>query len=81
MDAILDAHKKGQVLGLRGISPNAPVPRLDIDDLLYNNPNGFNLFLLALQELQLQKSSDRMSYFQIAGMQVYKSCTVLKANR
>jgi hypothetical protein len=67
MDAILDAQRKGVVIGLKGII-DQPIARLDIDDLLYHKPDAFNLFLLAFSELQeSQNASDKMSYQQIAG--------------
>ena len=62
-----DAQEAGVVLGLAGIGP--PQPRLDIDELmLLENGKTFNLFILALKELMDPAvSSEKMSYFQIAG--------------
>lgn len=61
-----DAHRKGIVLGLQGVSKT--VERLDVDVLLTKYPKTFNLFVLALDKLQHETPpSDKMSYFQIAG--------------
>ena len=61
-----DAHRKGIVLGLQGVSKT--VERLDIDILLTKYPKTFNLFVLALDKLQHETpTTDKMSYFQIAG--------------
>jgi hypothetical protein len=68
MDAIRDAQKKGVVLGLMGVSPNGPVERLEIDELLVKKPDTFNLFLLALDELQNDKNTgDIMGFYKVAG--------------
>lgn len=67
MDAILEAQKDGVVLGLKGIS-DTPVPRLDIDDLLFRKPDAFNLFLLAIGELQEdQYATEKLAWQQVAG--------------
>lgn len=69
MDAISQAQRDGVVLGLKGLSGNSPVPRLDIDELLLTKPDAFNLYLLALDELQNeQHATDKMGYQQVAGM-------------
>ena len=61
-----DAHEKGIVFGLQGVSKT--VERLDVDVLLTKHPKTFNLFVLALDKLQHETPpSDKMSYFQIAG--------------
>jgi hypothetical protein len=60
-----EAHKKHVVLGLKEYGV---YPRQDIDVLLHDEPDTFNLFLLALAQLQADKPSEAMSYFQIAGM-------------
>lgn len=49
------------------------VPRQDIDTLLLKEQDCFNLFLLALRELQTEKPGqppewkDKMSFYQMAG--------------
>ena len=61
-----NAHRKGIVLGLKGVS--GTVERLDVDVLLDKKPRTFNLFVLALDKLQHETTpTDKMSYFQIAG--------------
>ncbi len=60
------AHNDGIVLGLHTVA--GVVPRLDIDVLLDKHPKTFNLFALALDDLQRDTNfRDRMGYFQIAG--------------
>ena len=65
------AIARGFATGLPGFGV---VPRLDIDVLLKQHPDTFNLFLLALRELQQEKPGqnpplwqDKMSYYQLAG--------------
>ena len=77
--SILDkAYKDGVVVGLRDVADVAP--RLDIDVLLLNHPDTFNLLLIALMELKggdvpwtiddgfKVKKDDKMSYYQLAGI-------------
>ena len=62
------ANKAGIIKGLKEFGT---VERKDIDVLLYESPDTFNLFLIALKELQEDKFTswkDKMSYHQIAGM-------------
>ena len=66
MENLKQAQIDGVVVGLKDVA--GVVPRMDIDLLLLNEPDTFNLFLLALQSLQSNKSSDdKMSYFKVAG--------------
>ena len=73
MDALKQAQKDGVVLGLKNVS--GIIPRVDIDVLLSEQPDTFNLFLLALEALQShvdpkteeELKQDKMGYFQIAG--------------
>lgn len=56
------------------------MPRLDIDELLLEHPETFNLFIIALKELKEEAvpwqipsdfkiaKGDKFSFFQIAGM-------------
>jgi hypothetical protein len=70
-DPVLDhADELGLVVGLKHVGPS--VARLDIDVLLDKEPETFNLFLIALKELQDEPDWDTklMSFFQIAGMTV-----------
>ena len=69
LQALKDAHKKGIVVGLKAISETQL--RQDIDLFLYNDPDAFNLFLLALAKLQdPEMANEKMGFFHIAGMQV-----------
>jgi hypothetical protein len=65
---LADAHKAGVVKGLKEFGV---VPRKDIDVLLHESPDTFNLFLIALKELQEEEAfsswKDKMSFYQIAG--------------
>ena len=72
-----EAQRKGIVIGLRG-ETDKPVTRLDVDEFLLQYPKAFNLFLLALADLQDETKSndDEMDYFQVAGMS--KSYFMLK---
>lgn len=75
MEAILQAQQKGVVIGLKGIS-DTPVPRLEIDDLLLKKPDTFNLFLLAVSELQEdQYATNKMAWQQVAGRRIHKRVT------
>lgn len=77
MDQLNEAHEQGVVLGLANVSGIAQ--RLDIDELLLHHPDTFNLFLIALMEMQglevpwetpkeyAFSPEDKLSYFQIAG--------------
>ena len=66
MEVLKKAQADGVLVGLKDVA--GVVPRLDVDLLLLNEPDTFNLFLLALQSLQSEKGSeDKMGYFQIAG--------------
>lgn len=69
MTTLDDAQEKGIVIGLSG-ETDKPVSRLDVDELLLEHPKTFNLFLLALVDLQDAEKSrnDKMGYFQVAGM-------------
>lgn len=59
------AHQNIIVVGLEKVA--GIVPRRDIDILLKEYPDTFNLLLQALVALQDEKIDDPMSYFQIAG--------------
>lgn len=67
MEQLRQAQENGIVIGLKGVS-SGPVLRRDIDDLIVNYPDTFNLFLLALSELQRDEQvNNKMGYQQIAG--------------
>lgn len=65
--ALRQQHDQGEVVGLNEVA--GIQPRLDIDVFLYTNPTGFNLFLLALHDLQHDPilAQSTMGYFEIAG--------------
>ena len=69
------AQEEGVVLGLKNESAG-PLPRLGIDVLLKEHPDTFNLFLLALVEMQIdpnaanpaqRKAQPKMGWYEIAG--------------
>ena len=66
------AHKQRIVVGLR--KATGLLSRLDVDVLLHDHPDTFNLFLIALSELQNAPNDDPMGYFQIAGKQLPPPC-------
>ncbi|EWG47520.1 hypothetical protein FVEG_07596 [Fusarium verticillioides 7600] len=57
MDNINNAHKEGAVIGLREVAGVGE--RLDIDVMLMTQPDTFNLFLIALMELQDMKEKNK----------------------
>ena len=66
LPGLIEAHKKGVVVGLKDVA--GVVSRLDIDVLLHDYPKTFNLYILAMDELQTKSDvDDLMGYFQIAG--------------
>ena len=76
MDALKQAQKDGVVLGLKNVS--GVIARLDVDVMLSQQPDTFNLFLLALEALQSHVDpetgrgldQDKMGYFEIAGSSI-----------
>lgn len=68
MGSLAQAQDDGVVIGLHGIS--GIQPRREIDDLVVNEPDMFNLFLLALESLQKDEGEhqNKMGYFQVAGL-------------
>lgn len=68
-----DAHGAGIVTGLRDVS--GILPRRELDDLMTNDPDVFNLYILALDKLQKADVDDKMGYFRIAGRHgVHQRC-------
>lgn len=66
--SIESAQKDGVVVGLKDVS--GVQPRLEIDDLMVNHPDVFNLFILALQQIMQDESTgvqNKMNYFEVAG--------------
>lgn len=67
LEDLKKANKDGVVLGLKNVSGVAP--RKDIDVFMRDDPDTFNLFVLALRDLQSPAmSADKMGYFEIAGI-------------
>ena len=78
MDNLNKAHEQGVVRGLKEVS--GVMPRLDIDVLILEQPDTFNLLLITLLELKNEEipwsipveykldHNDKMSFFQLAGM-------------
>ncbi|OCL09432.1 Di-copper centre-containing protein [Glonium stellatum] len=65
-----DAQTNGYVLGLKELTGGDGLRR-DIDDLLVHEPEAFNIFVLALLNLQEdspKRTADKMGYFQVAGI-------------
>ena len=64
-----EAQAQGIVIGLNEVTGEVR-DRLDIEELLLRHPKTFNLYLLALAELQdeARSNKDKMGWFQIAGM-------------
>ena len=66
MDELTQAQTDGVIVGLKNVAD--VVTRQDVDQLLLQEPDTFNLFLLALRDLQQDPNvTDIMSYYQIAG--------------
>ena len=59
-----------------GIQGSGVQTRLEIRTLA-NNPDQFNIYLLALQKMQTDDQSDFLSYFQISGM--FQSSAIWKS--
>jgi hypothetical protein len=72
----LKAAQEGfYVIGLGDVTGEVGVRR-DIDDLALNEPEAFNVFVIALKRLQdPSRASNYMDYFQIAGISHF-SCFV-----
>ena len=73
-----EAQKQGIVIGLNDVTGEVR-ERLDIDELLLRHPKTFNLYLLALADLQdeAKSNADKMGFFQIAGLNMYQSHTAM----
>lgn len=68
MEAIIKATEQGVVIGLKGLGE--PVPRREIDQLLPEKPETFDLFLLALKDLQEDDHKKLMGYVQVPSIVV-----------
>lgn len=66
LQRLKEAHNQGVVVGLKDVAKVAS--RRDIDKLLWDKPDTFNLFLLALARIQgTEMTKNKMGYFEIAG--------------
>ena len=80
MEELLQAQKDGVAIGLEGMT--GIKARLDIDEMLSKQESTFNLFLLALKELQEDLDTTKlMEYFQIAGSLTLALVDIAEANR
>jgi hypothetical protein len=60
-----DSQREGFVVGLEATS--GVQHRRELDDLVKNDPDVFNLYILALAKLMEADVDDKMGYFRIAG--------------
>lgn len=79
MGILDDAHRDGVVVGLAS-ECEAPIARQDIDAMLLNQPDTFNLMVIAFLEIMDVKvpwdidegykvtKDDKFSFYQMAGM-------------
>ena len=66
MEALLHAHQNSVVMGLKDVA--GVVQRMEIDDFIISKPDSFNLYMLALTEMQKEDyHKNPMSYNQIGG--------------
>lgn len=62
-----DAQNHGVVIGLKAVA--GIQPRLDIDQLIMQQPDAFNLLVLALSELMDSSQTENvMGFYQLAGI-------------
>lgn len=64
----LEERQSGGFTAVTGVPGNAVYPRLEVRQMLFNKPNQWTLFVLALQKFQKMSQSDKMSWYQIAGI-------------
>ncbi|KAK5133981.1 hypothetical protein LTR08_007101 [Meristemomyces frigidus] len=60
-------EKRATIVATTGV-PGAIYPRLEVRQMLFNKPNQWTLFILAMQSFQAQQQSSATSYYQIAGI-------------
>jgi tyrosinase len=76
VDDLLEEHhhieerQSGGFVPVTGVTVtgNGIYPRLEVRQMLFTKPNQWTLFVLGLQRFQRMSQSDRMSYYQIAGI-------------
>jgi tyrosinase len=64
----LEERQSGSFVAVTGVPGTAIYPRLEVRQMLFTKPNQWTLFVLALQKFQKMSQSDRMSWYQIAGI-------------
>jgi len=66
----LEERQSGGFVPVTGVAVtgNGIYPRLEVRQMLFTKPNQWTLFVLGLQRFQAMSESDRMSYYQIAGI-------------
>ena len=66
----LEERQSGGFVPVTGVSVtgNGIYPRLEVRQMLFTKPNQWTLFVLGLQRFQAMSESERMSYYQIAGI-------------
>ncbi|KAI7233874.1 Di-copper centre-containing protein [Hortaea werneckii] len=60
-------EKRADIVATTGI-PGATYPRLEVRQMLFNKPNQWTLFILAMQKFQQKAQNDATSFYQIAGI-------------
>jgi len=74
------AQKEGTIIGLDKVTGQT-VDRLDLDELLFKEPDAFNIFLIALQNLQKDEIwTEKFSFFQVAGIDCASKFVAISAN-
>lgn len=66
-DAAEELEKRATIVATTGVAGSI-YPRLEIRQMLYNKPNQWTLFILAMQAFQAQSQSSATGYYQIAGI-------------
>jgi len=66
-EAAEELEKRASVVATTGISGTV-YPRLEVRQMLFNRPNQWTLFILAMQAFQAQDQSSATGYYQIAGI-------------
>ena len=63
----LEERQSGGFVAVTGVPGNV-YPRLEVRQMLFTKPNQWTLFVLGLQKFQQMSQSDKLSYYQIAGI-------------
>lgn len=64
----LEERQSGGFVAVTGVPGNNIYPRLEVRQMLFTKPNQWTLFVLALQKFQRMSQSDKLSWYQIAGI-------------